>query len=88
MLMSLDTIKHMISDYILYRDTDRQITRKCERLLNGLVELKTHLYDYILKVNPIVVYLYRYSLTKHNMKIEVKLLSLLHIFTIFPVLFI
>ena len=52
MLMSLDTIKHMISDYILYRDTDRQITRKCERLLNGLVELKTHLYDYILKGKP------------------------------------
>ncbi|MFN7064503.1 type VI secretion protein, partial [Proteus mirabilis] len=50
--MSLDTIKHMISDYILYRDTDRQITRKCERLLNGLVELKTHLYDYILKGKP------------------------------------
>ncbi len=41
MLMSLESVKHLIADYILYRDTDRQVTRRCERLLSGLIELKT-----------------------------------------------
>lgn len=49
MLMSLSTIKQMLSDYILYRENDRQVTRKLERLLSGCVALDTHLYDYILK---------------------------------------
>ncbi|MBG5928252.1 type VI secretion system baseplate subunit TssF [Providencia rettgeri] len=52
MLMSLESVKHLIADYILYRDTDRQVTRRCERLLSGLIELKTHLYDHILKGKP------------------------------------
>ncbi len=28
------------------------MTRRCERLLSGLIELKTHLYDHILKGKP------------------------------------
>ncbi len=52
MLMSLDTIKQMLADYILYQDKDKQITRKLERLLSGCIHLETHLYDYILKGKP------------------------------------
>ncbi|HFS8186955.1 TPA: type VI secretion system baseplate subunit TssF [Providencia stuartii] len=52
MLMSLDTIKQMLTEYILYRENDRQVTRKLERLLSGCIALKTNLYDHILKGKP------------------------------------
>ncbi|MCW2256786.1 type VI secretion system protein ImpG [Providencia alcalifaciens] len=52
MLMSLDTVKQMLADYILYRDIDRQVTRRLERLLSGCIALETHLYDHILKGKP------------------------------------
>ncbi|WP_369311854.1 type VI secretion system baseplate subunit TssF [Providencia rettgeri] len=52
MVMSLKSVKHLIADYILYRNTDRQMTRRCERLLSGLIELKTYLYDHRLKGKP------------------------------------
>ncbi|EKT60193.1 hypothetical protein OO7_05189 [Providencia sneebia DSM 19967] len=52
MLMSLDTIKQTLSDYILYWENDRQVTRKLECLLSGCINLQTELYDHILKGKP------------------------------------
>lgn len=52
MLMSINTIKQMLSDYLLYFDFDKQVTRKIERAIAGCVDLNSQLYDYILKGKP------------------------------------
>lgn len=52
MLMSINTIKQMLSDYLIYFDFDKQSTRKIERAISGCIDLKSQLYDYILKGKP------------------------------------
>lgn len=52
MLMSITTIKNMLSDYLIYSELDKQITRKIKKSLDGCIDLNSQTYDYILKGKP------------------------------------
>ncbi len=52
MLMSITTIKNMLSDYLIYAELDKQVTRKIKKSLDGCIDLNSQTYDYILKGKP------------------------------------
>ncbi|WP_413495550.1 type VI secretion system baseplate subunit TssF [Morganella psychrotolerans] len=52
MLSSVESVKQMVSDYILYQENDRQRSKQINQHLEGLTDINTALEDRLMKGKP------------------------------------